>query len=155
LIARLYENIFLPGHRPLRNDYKEYIQNYISDYPLSAAQIYLEIQEQSFTEKYTIVKDYILEVWPNKSVPAIFRYETNPGVQAQVDWVDCGHLDVDRQRRKLYCFSMIPGYSQTRHMEFTLSTDVYLVIKCSVNALEYLGGYTDEILYDNIKTVIL
>lgn len=40
-------------------------------------------------------------------------------------------------------------------MEFTLSTDVYTFIQCHLNAFEYFGGYTKEILYDNIKTVIL
>ncbi|NLM82560.1 MAG: transposase [Candidatus Methanoculleus thermohydrogenotrophicum] len=29
------------------------------------------------------------------------------------------------------------------------------MLKCHLNAFEYFGGYTDEILYDNIKTVIL
>ena len=88
--------------------YKDYIQNRIADYPLSAARIYREIQEQGFAGKYTIVKDYIRTVRPNHGVPAVFRYETEPGVQAQVDWGECGYLDVDGRRRKLYCFS-IPG----------------------------------------------
>jgi transposase len=137
------------------DDYREYIQNRITDYPLSAARIYREIQEMGFDGKYTIVKDYIREIRPNKGVPAVFRFETEPGVQAQVDWGECGHLDVDGTSRRLYCFSMILGHSRMRSMEFTLSTDVYTLIQCHLNAFEYFGGYTEEILYDNIKTVIL
>ncbi len=38
---------------------------------------------------------------------------------------------------------------------FTLSTDTYTLIQCHLGAFEYFGGYTEEILYDNIKTVIL
>jgi len=135
--------------------FKEYIQQRISDHPLSAARIYREIREQGFTGKYTIVKDYIRTIRPSKSVPAVFRYETEPGVQAQEDWAECGHLDVDGQRRKLYCFSMILGHSRMRYMVFTLSTNVYTLIQCHIDAFEYFGGYTEEILYDNIKTVIL
>jgi transposase len=44
--------------------YKGYIQNRITDYPLSAARIYREIQEQGFNGKYTIVKDYIRDIRP-------------------------------------------------------------------------------------------
>ena len=137
------------------DDYKEYIQNRIADYPLSAARICREIQERGFTGKYTIVKDYIRTIRPQVSVQAVLRYETNPGVQAQVDWGECGHLDVDGRWRKLYCFSMILGYSRMRYVVFTLSTDTSTLLQCHLNAFEYFGGYTEEILYDNIKTVIL
>jgi len=137
------------------DDYKEYIQNRITAYPLSAARIHREIQELGFTGKYTIVKDYIREVRPTRSVPAVYRYETEPGVQAQVDWGECGYLDIDGKSRKLYCFSMILGYSWMRYAIFTLSTDVYTLIQCHLDAFEYFGGYTEEILYDDIKTVII
>ena len=65
--------------------YKAYIQQRIRDYPLSAAWIYREIQEMGFSGKYTIVKGYIREIRPPTRVPAVFRYETEPGVKAQVD----------------------------------------------------------------------
>ncbi len=97
--------------------YKEYIQNRLSEYPLSAARIHREIQEQGFTGGYTIVKEYIRKIRPAGGTPAVVRYETEPGVQAQVDWGECGHLDVDGRRRKLYCFSMILGYSRMRYLE--------------------------------------
>ena len=135
--------------------YKEYIQNRLSEYPLSAARIHREIQEQGFTGGYTIVKEYIRKIRPAVGTPAVVRYETKPGVQAQVDWGECDRIEVDGQPRRLYCFSMILGYSRMRYMEFTLATDVYTLIQCHLHAFEYFGGYTSEILYDNIKTVIL
>jgi len=36
-----------------------------------------------------------------------------------------------------------------RDMVFTLSTDVYTLIQCHLNAFEYFSGYTEEILYGN------
>jgi transposase len=67
------------------------------------------------------------------------------------------HLDVDDDGRvrKAYCFSIVLGYSRMRYVEFTLSTDTSTLIQCHLHAFEYFGGYTEEILYDNIKTVIL
>ena len=69
----------LDGHR-------EYIIDRLKEFPLSASRIYREILDRGFTGKYTIVKDFVHEVRPNIGVPAIYRYETKPGVQAQVDW---------------------------------------------------------------------
>jgi len=61
--------------------YKEYIINRLKEYPLSASRIYREIQDRGFTGKYTIVKDFVREVRPKVGVPAIYRYETKPGIQ--------------------------------------------------------------------------
>lgn len=135
--------------------FKEYIQQRINEYPLCATRIFREIQDQGFTGHYTIVKDYIRQIRPREGTPAVLRYETKPGVQYQVDWGECDHIDEDEQVRKVYCFSIILGYSRMRYVEFTLSTDVYTFIQCHNHAFEYFGGYTQEILYDNIKQIII
>jgi len=135
--------------------FKAYIQQRITEYPLSAARIYREIQEMGYDGKCTIVKDYIRTIRPRETLQAVLRYETKPGVQAQVDWGECNRIEEDGHSHKLSCFSMILGYSRMRFMEFTLSTDVYTLIQCHLHAFDYFGGYTEEILYDNIKTVIL
>jgi len=90
------------------------------------------------------------EVRPNIGVPAIYRYETKPGVQAQVDWAECGYIEIDGEKRKLYCFTMVLGYSRMRYAEFTLRIDVFTLIQCHINAFGYFGGYPQELLYDNI-----
>jgi len=73
--------------RPSKLDpFKEDIQQRISEHPLSATRICREIQERGFDGKYTIVKDYIRTIRPQAPVQAVLRYETKPGVQAQVDW---------------------------------------------------------------------
>jgi len=38
-----------------------------------------------FTGKCTIVRDFIRKVRPEQRVQAVYRYETKPGVQSQVD----------------------------------------------------------------------
>ena len=50
---------------------------------------------------------------------------------------------------------MILGYSRMRYIEFTLSIDVYTLIQCHLNAFRYFGGYTEKILYDNMKQVVI
>ena len=42
-----------------------------------------------------------------------------------------------------------------RYVEFTLHTDVHTLIQCHLNTFRYFGGYTKEILYDNMKQIVL
>jgi len=137
------------------DNYRRYIINRLQEYPLSARRIYREIQEKGFTGKYTIVKDFVREVRPKVGVSAVYRYETKPGVQLQVDWAECGHIEIDGAQRKLYCFTTVLGYSRMRYAEFTLHIDVHTLIQCHLNAFRYFGGYTTEILYDNMKQIVL
>lgn len=44
-------------------------------------------------------------------MPAVLRYETEPGLQVQVDWGECGRIEEDDRVRTVYCFSMVLGYS--------------------------------------------
>jgi len=135
--------------------YKDYIIQKLNEGPFTAARLLRELQEMGFTGKYTIVKDFIRKVRPERGVQAVYRYETKPGVQAQVDWSEFGRAEIDCKVLKLYCFNMVLGYSRMRYIEFTLSIDVYTLIQCHLNAFRYFGGYTNEILYDNMKQVVI
>lgn len=84
------------------------------------------------------------------------RFETLPGKQGQVDWGHFGTFkDTDNSEKNLYCFLMILGYSRMRYIEFVTDMSVQTLLKCHMNAFEYFGGYTDEILYDNMKQVVI
>ena len=148
-----------PKHRAKRvsklDNYKDYIIKKLDEGPFTAVRLFREIQEMGFTGKSTIVSDFVTKVRPKQGVPATLRYETKPGVQAQVDWSEFGKVDIDSKMQKIYCFNMILGFSRMRYIEFTLSIDVYSLIKCHVNAFRYFGGYTKEILYDNMKQVVI
>jgi transposase len=92
--------------------YKKYIIQRLNSGPLTACRIYREIQDKGFTGKYTIVKDFVRKVRPPSCVPAVYRFETKPGKQAQADWAECGRIEIDGMIQKLYCFNMVLGYSR-------------------------------------------
>lgn len=135
--------------------YKDYIIEKLNEGPYTATRLFREITEMGFTGQYTIVKDFIRENRPKQGVQAVYRYETKPGVQAQVDWSELGRVEIDDTTKKLYCFNMILGYSRMRYIEFTLTIDVITLIKCHINAFQYFGGIPKEILYDNMKQVVI
>ena len=82
------------------DDYKEHIIKQLEGYPaLTVVKIYREIQDMGYTGKYTILKDFVREVRPETAVQAVYRFETKPGVQAQVDWDECGSIEIDGSMR--------------------------------------------------------
>ena len=137
------------------DEFKEYIVKKLHEGPFTAVRLFREIQERGFTGKCTIVRDFVRKVRPDYGVQAVLRYETKPGVQAQVDWSEFGKVEIDGKNLKLFCFNMVLGYSRMRYIEYTLSIDVYTLIQCHLNAFRYFGGYTKEILYDNMKQIVI
>lgn len=135
--------------------FKDYILSRLNEHPFSAMRLYREVQDQGFTGKYGIVKNFVRGVRPKIDVPAVYRYETKPGVQGQVDWAECGKIEIDGKIRKLYCFTMVLGFSRMRYAEFTLQIDIFNLLQCHLNAFNYFGGYPQEILYDNMKQIVL
>jgi len=144
-----------PPKPSILDPYKEYIKERLEDYPLSAVRILEEIRERGYTGGYTIVKEFVRKVKGSRQIPAEYRYETGPGIQAQVDWGEIDTIVVDDLKRKLYCFGMVLGYSRDRFVTFTLDTKTETFIQCHMEAFEYFGGITKEILYDNTKNVVL
>ena len=135
--------------------YKDYVNQRLDKYDLTATRILREIKEQGYPGSYSILKDYVRQVKGAKPKPAFVRFETSPGEQAQMDWSDFGWVEFDGQRRRLWCFAMVLGYSRTLYIEFSHSQNLVSLGKAHINAFRYFGGVTDTVLYDNMKTVVL
>jgi hypothetical protein len=88
---------------------------------------------------------------------ATVRFETVPGLQGQVDWAYFEEYQVKENgsMKKLYCFLMILGYSRMRYIEFVTDMTTSTLIRCHINAFRYFGGYPEEMLYDNMKQVVI
>ena len=143
------------GRVSIISPYMEYVRGRISTYNLSAVRIYEELREKGYTGSYTTVKRICRKLRKDRSIQAVYRYETEPGKQSQVDFGEFGRIDHDGKSRKLYAFSIILGYSRMKYAEFTTDIGTENVVKMHLNAFEYFGGFTDTILYDNMKQVVL
>ena len=116
---------------------------------------YEETREKGYIGSYTTVKRLCRVLRNERRMQAVYRYETKPGKQSQVDFGEFGYIDIDGKQRKLYAFSMILGYSRMRYVEFTTDISTENVIKMHLNAFSFFGGFTDTILYDNMKQVVI
>lgn len=78
----------------------------------------------------------------------LVRFETKPGEQMQVDWIEF-------PEEKLSAFVATLGYSRASYVEYVNNEKLETLISCHMNAYAYFGGTTHEVLYDNMKTVII
>ena len=120
-----------------------------------AVKILEEIRDRGYPGGYTTVKEFVRSVKRSQRIPAEYRYETGPGIQAQVDWGEMARVIVDGIKKKVYCFVMVLGYSRAPYVEFTTDCKTETFIQGHLNAFQHFGGMTKEILYDNTKNVVL
>jgi transposase len=139
------------------DDYKQQIDTWLEEAPYSAVRILEKLVEHGFDGKYSIVKEYVRGKKKDFDEKATVRFETIPGLQAQMDWgfFEDHQVVEDGKTKKLYCFLMILGYSRMRYIEFVTDMSTNTLIRCHQNAFRYWGGYPEEILYDNMKQVVI
>lgn len=135
--------------------FKQYLQGRLDRAPFSAVRLFEEIKQQGYAGKLTILKEFVREVKKQHSLRAVMRFETMPGQQAQVDWGDFGTIIEDDVKKKLFCFFIVLGYSRTKFVKFTTSTIQQVFLQCHMEAFKYFGGVPKEILYDNLKQVVI
>lgn len=135
--------------------YKSQLNLYLAKGIFNCEVLLRLLREQGYDGGITIIKDYVKPYRPPKQAPAVQRYETKPGQQAQVDWKICEYVDQNGVVRKIPVFAMVLGYSRTTYMEFTKRCDIHSFLRCLMNALEYFGGVPKTMLTDQMKTVIL
>ena len=148
----------LTGPKPCKLDaYKQQVDIWLEEAPYSAVRIHEKLAEQGFDGKYSIVKEYVRGKKMDNNEKATVRFETMPGLQGQMDWgfFEDHLVNEDGRWKKLYCFLLILGYSRTRYIEFVTDMTTNTLIRCHANAFRYFGGYPEEILYDNMKQVVI
>ena len=148
----------LTAPKPSKLDpYKHLIDMWLEEAPYSAVRIHEKLMEQGCDCKYTIVSQYVATRKADLNEKATVRFETMPGLQGQVDWGFFENYKVleNGESRKLYCFLMVLGYSRMRYIEFVTDMSTTTLIKCHINAFRYFDGYPEEILYDNMKQVVV
>jgi len=137
------------------DQFKDYLIQRLTDFPeLCAITLLEEIKALGYTGGITILKDFTAPYRVRRREP-IVRFETAPGVQAQVDWAELGRVVMNNRAVSLYLFVYVLGYSRAMYAEVTTATDTLTLIECHRRAFSYLGGVPVEILYDNMKQVVI
>jgi transposase len=138
--------------------YLDFLRERITAFPeLSAARLTREIRELGYTGAYTAVKRYLAAIRPqNGPKPYEVRFETPPGVQAQVDFARfvVDFADDPGSSRIVWLFSLVLGYSRLIFARYVQHQDLQTLLRCHIQAFAALGGVPIEILYDRMKTAV-
>lgn len=143
-----------PAGESILKPFYGYIDDKLQDdLYLNGENLFLDLLGMGYTGKITILRDYLHERRLGYQNQAVFRFETMPGKQAQVDWSVAGWGYKDGRLGRRYVFIMKLGYSRRPYMEFTYSKEQSVLFACLKRAFVYFGGIPEEILFDNEKTM--
>ena len=136
--------------------YLEYIRQRAGEVDYNAYRIFHELQERGYPGGYEMVKLAVrpLRAERDRLAEATLRFETAPGRQAQVDW-GTTWAAIGEQSVRVQVFVMVLGYSRRLYVEFTRDQQLATLMACHQHAFDWFGGLTEELLYDNPKTVVL
>jgi transposase len=131
--------------------YREIIQARLGEYPrLSATRLFDEIRAGGYAGGYTQVKEYVREVRPIPPPDPVVRFETPPGLQAQVDFAE-----FRLPWGKRFALLVVLGYSRLMWLRF-YPRQTMAVLLCGLEeAFAAFGGVPTELLFDQLKAVII
>ncbi len=138
--------------------YLDFLRERVTAFPdLSAARLTREIRELGYAGAYIAVKRYLAAIRPdNGPKPYEVRFETPPGVQAQVDFARfvVEFTDDPGTSRIVWLFSLVLGHSRFIFARYVMHQDLQTLLRCHIQAFGALGGVPIEILYDRMKTAV-
>ena len=116
---------------------------------LPATVLLEEIRVQGYDGGLTRLRAYLRALKPAPR-DVLVRFETEPGDQMQVDWIV-----FRRGKLPLSAFVATLGYSRASYVEFVTNEQLPTLLGCHERAFDFFGGVVREVLYDNMKTVVI
>ena len=139
------------GRGSLLDPYKDLIGCRLLEFPLlSAVRLFAEVREAGYCGGYDLVKRYAREVRPRAPQDPVVRFETPPGRQGQVDF---GEFRLPWGKR--YALVVVLGYSRLLWFQFYPRQTMEVLIRGLEAAFSFFGGVPFELLFDQMKAVII
>lgn len=142
-----------PPRRTKLDPFKSYIAERLkaaAPETIPASVLLGELRERGYAGGYTMLKVFVASLRPQPASEPVVRFETAPGEQMQVDWAT-----IRRGADRLSVFVATLGWSRAAYVEFVTDERLETLIAAHENAFLALGGVPREVLYDNMRTVVL
>ena len=146
--THIAKGLTAPAYKPrlpqphLIDPFAPYLRERLAAFPtLTGRRLWRELRERGYRGGYTAVTDFLRDLRPPRTTGFEVRFETPPGVQAQVDFAQfvVEFTDAPGVRRIVWLFSMVFGYSRLIWARFVLHQDLQTVLRCHVAAFEAIG----------------
>jgi transposase len=135
--------------------YHQVISDYLDQDDYRTTWIYERIRQLGYPGGYGIVKNHVRKVKQKNQRQAYIRFETIPGLQGQMDWADFQVADRQGDSFTVYLFVLILGFSRAMFAMFVDRCTLQAFMDAHIHAFHYLGGIPMEMLYDNMKHVVI
>lgn len=136
--------------------YYPMIRDLLEEDDYQATRIFERLKQCGYCGSYGVVRDYVRSVKEQKTRLAFIRFETEPGRQAQCDWGDFQLVDAGgKSSATVYAFIMVLGFSRAMYVEFVERCTLDVFMDCHIRAFKCFGGVPSEVLYDNMKNVVI
>ena len=139
------------ARRTKLDPYKPLIEERLTTYPeLTAVRLFDEVQAAGYAGRLTQLRDFVRQIRPRPEPEPLVRFETPPGHQAQVDWARCPLPWGVR-----WGLFVVLGYSRLLWLQFFARQTLRSLMSGLEAAFHYVGGVPAELLFDQLKAVIL
>jgi transposase len=136
--------------------FRELIDYYLEQDPgYQATWIMERLEDAGYEGGYTILREAVKEMKQERTQIAYIRFETEPGLQAQVDFGEFQVEMPDGAVKKLYLFMMVLGYSRMIYGELMERCNMLHFLDAHLRAFAYFGGVPAEIIYDRMRNVYI
>ncbi|MBM9615515.1 IS21 family transposase [Desulfobulbus rhabdoformis] len=160
-VKKYIEGSTMPGYgqsskRPsILDPYRQLIDDYLAEDDYQATWLHDRLLHLGYQGSYKTVQEYVRTVKDRRTRLAYSRFETEPGLQAQMDWGDFQIANPDGTTTTVYLFLMVLGFSRTLYLEFVDRCTLEAFLDCHQRAFAFFQGVPAEILYDNMKHVVI
>lgn len=136
--------------------YEETIERLLETYPkITGQRLFEELVSSGYEGGISILRDRLRSVRPGPKCEPVVRFETEPGLQGQMDWSPYRIKFSKTGPAQVQCFSYILGFSRRQFVDFTARRDFFTLIRRHQDAFAHFGGSPAQCLYDSEKTVVL
>lgn len=123
----------------------------LAEFPqLTATRLFEEARAAGYSGGYSQMKELVRRLRPCPAPEPVVRFETPPGLQAQVDFAE---FSLPWGRR--YALVVVLGYSRLMWVQFYPRQTMAVLVSGLEEAFASFGGVPLELLFDQMRAVVI